>query len=113
MPEQPVGDKKINSLKKYPVIPKQKLIIGRWYLGRGRNSNLGRWTGNWFATIGKGFNDWVLKAEDYYTEEGGCFQPFVLIEEGEIVPFGVRGWEAHYGTELIISKIEKKEQPTE
>jgi|TARA_B100002003_G_C14110407_1_gene534072 hypothetical protein len=66
-------------------IPKEELIEDRWYLGRGRNNNLGYWDGNSFIVIGKTFDNWRIKKEQYYGKDEGCFQPFILIDEGETV----------------------------
>lgn len=98
---------------KYKMIPKNKLVKGRWYVGRGRNSNLGYWTGKFFVTICSMGDYWDAKYEDYYTKNGGCFQPFVLVDEGEILPFGKSGWDIHYGPELIIDErtAQRKESP--
>jgi hypothetical protein len=66
---------------------------GRWYVGRGRNGNVGMWDGEHFLVIGKHCwpIGWVprefecqpaIKVEKYFMEEEGCFQPFLLIDEG-------------------------------
>jgi len=85
-------------------IPKKNLKEGRWYIGRGRNNNIGYWNGKHFLTIGLTFSITRIKVEDYYTKRRGSFQPFECIEEGEIVqPFGTTGWGHHYGKLLKIS----------
>ena len=92
---------------KYKQIPKSKLIKYRWYLGRGRNNNIGFWDGTDFLTVGyKGF--WDIQGEPYYTKKAGCFQPFLLIDEGKIISFGKSGWDSHYGKELIVDKNTQK-----
>lgn len=94
--------------KKLKQIPKTELIKGKWYLGRGRNSNLGYWDGRDFLVIGFTFHEPRIKAEGYYEENAGCFQPFMLIDEGEMIePFGTKpfSWENHYGKTLLL-KIE-------
>lgn len=84
-------------------LPKEKLIKDRWYLGRGRNSNIAYWDGQVFITLGLEMNIPRIKIEEYYTEKEGCFQPFHLIDEGEIIePFGNKGWDKHYGKTLKI-----------
>lgn len=95
-------------------IPRSELQVGTWYVGRGRNSNIGRWDGEYFLLIaeagvrtGPGPRDWtssaVIKREPYYTAEEGCFQPFRRIDEGEIAePLGPAGWDAHYGSSMIF-----------
>lgn len=93
--------------KKLKQIPKNKLVKGRWYLGRGRNNNLGYWDGRYFLTIGFKFNEPMIKREEYYKKNSGCFQPFLLIGEGKITePFGKIGWDKHYGKTLLI-KLEE------
>lgn len=70
-----------------------ELKIGRWYIGRGRNANVGLWNGECFLVIGscghpvswqprKWVNEPCIKQELYFTAEGGCFQPFLLVDEG-------------------------------
>lgn len=59
------------------------LIEGRCYVGRGRNGNIGLWDGRSFLVIGKKFNEYVIKHEPYYAKEYGCFQPFLIIDEGK------------------------------
>src|SRR3954463_11469490 len=82
-------------------IPIEELIPLRWYVGRGRNSNVGRWDGKHFLTITGKLGEDVVKLEPYYADQSGCFQPFALIDEGEVVePFGRVGWDAHYGRRL-------------
>jgi hypothetical protein len=82
-------------------IPLAHLVKGRWYVGRGRNGNVGYWDGDRFLVIAEKCDEYVIKQEPYYTETGGCFQPFALMDEGEMVePFGRVGWDAHYGRRM-------------
>lgn len=84
-------------------IPFEDLIKGQWYLGRGRNSNIGYFDGENFLTICSKMERWVVKKEGYYTEKEGCFQPFYLLDEGEMIePFGEFSWDKHYGKRLKI-----------
>ena len=87
---------------KLTVLPKEQLIRGRWYVGRGRNANVALWDGEDFLTIGDEGGEMVVKREPYYEQESGCFQPFLLVEEGMVEPFGKFGWDAHYGPSLEI-----------
>ena len=93
-------------------IPQDKLIEGRWYVGRGRNANVARWirigSRLTFVTIGLRFDDPVIKDEEYYGQETGCFQPFALIQEGVVVePVGTGpGWDAHYAKRLALQSTE-------
>ena len=66
-------------------IPKDQLVENSWYLGRGRNSNVGFWDGTHFLTLCYKFQEWVVKNEGYYTETEGCFQPFYKLPEGEMI----------------------------
>ncbi|MFH0832087.1 MAG: hypothetical protein V1886_04460 [archaeon] len=89
--------------KKLRQIPKTELIKGKWYLGRGRNSNIGYWNGRDFLVIGFNFDNPTIKVEGYYGKKQGCFQPFMLVDEGRMIePFGKRGWENHYGKTLLV-----------
>lgn len=89
--------------KKLKQIENADLRIGGWYLGRGRNSNIGYWNGTNFLTIGFKFNSPVIKIEPYYEKKKGCFQPFMLIKECMITePFGKTGWKKHYGKTLRL-----------
>lgn len=62
-------------------ILKEQIIQNRWYLGRGRNTNIGLSYNDLFLTLCPKFNQWVVKLEGYYEENCGCFQPFSLIDE--------------------------------
>lgn len=92
-------------------IPVDRLIEGRWYVGRGRNANVALWgrigknPGRLtFLTVGMTFHQPNVKDEGYYEPEGGCFQPFALIEEGTAVEsVGTNpGWDQHYAKKLSI-----------
>jgi hypothetical protein len=74
-------------------ISQNELQVGRWYVGRGRNANIGLWNGDCFLVIGlcgtpvsweprKWENKPCIKQEPYFTTEEGCFQPFLLVDEG-------------------------------
>lgn len=74
-------------------IPLEELQIGLWYVGRGRNSNVGLWNGEDFLVIGRCSHPesweprkWIsnpcIKVEPYYTKTDGCFQPLSVIDEG-------------------------------
>ena len=85
------------------VIPLEDLKVDTWYVGRGRNGNVGLWSGRFFLVIGEKFEQSVIKQEPYYTDESGCFQPFLVINEGRMIePFGSVGWEAHYGRKIVF-----------
>ena len=66
-------------------IKKSKLKDQCYYLGDGRNANVGLWVKekDCFLTIGCKFGNWLIKYEPY--EKGNlCFVPFKeLIKEGE------------------------------
>ena len=94
-------------------IPKEELIEGRWYVGRGRNANVALWCriGDRFTflTIGFTFKQPVIKDEGYFNmlQEDGCFQPFMLIDEGEVTnPWGDKpGWDKHYARCIIFKEF--------
>ena len=82
-------------------IPLNCLAEGRWYVGRGRNSNVGLWDGKFFLVIGSKFDSWRIKREPYYTDESGCFQPFLMLDEGQAIEtMGESGWDAHYAQRM-------------
>jgi len=85
-------------------IPQEQLIAGRWYVGRGRTSNVALWTGQLFFTIGDEGGEDVVKGQEFYAADAGCFQPFRLIDEGENVePIGPGpGWDRHYSRKLLF-----------
>ena len=88
---------------KLTIIPKDQLTPLRWYVGRGRTSNVALWDGEIFLTIADKGGQMVVKGEPYYEAESGCFQPFLLVDEGRMVePFGKVAWDKHYGTVLEI-----------
>lgn len=85
------------------VIPLEHLKVDTWYVGRGRNGNVGLWNGRFFLVIGEKREQSVIKKEPYYTDESGCFQPFLAINEGRMVePFGRLAWDAHYGRKMAF-----------
>lgn len=76
-------------------IPIAALESGQWYIGRGRNGNVGVWDSELECfqvlakvglKIGPGSRDWVqkwgIKQEPYFTTDSGCFQPFLLVDNG-------------------------------
>lgn len=83
-------------------IPVNELIVGRYYVGQGRNGNIGRWDGECFLVlaqcgkkVGPGPGDWEnywgVKCEPYFQTDGGTFQPFKQIDMGVVsVPYGER-----------------------
>ena len=85
-------------------ISKDALIVGRWYAGRGRNANIGMWNGEDFLVlaevgqkVGPGPREWVkswgVKREPYFQADGGCFQPFKMVDMGTVsVPQGEGGY---------------------
>jgi hypothetical protein len=92
------------------MIPREELIEGRWYVGRGRNANVALWTRMGktdrftFLTISFKFNQPDVKDEGYYEKDHGCFQPFALIDEGLALQTigGEPGWEQHYAKLLEV-----------
>jgi hypothetical protein len=88
-------------------IPMYRLIRGAWYVGRGRNGNVGLWNGQNFLVIGEKFGEYVIKVEPYFVTASGCFQPFREIDEGQVSqPFGSGGWDAHYGHRMKFGPAE-------
>ncbi|MCK4670381.1 MAG: hypothetical protein KAT43_04190 [Nanoarchaeota archaeon] len=71
------------------VIPENQLILDRFYLGRGRNTNIALFEGDeeWedavgcFITLCYKFEYPMHKYEPYLGDnnEGGCFQPYLLL----------------------------------
>jgi len=112
-------------------IPEKDLIEGRWYAGRGRNANVALWgrigkgekSRLTFLTIGFTFHNPVVKDEGYWMEEReigqtsdkklvayGCFQPFLLIDEGTVEQaVGTEpGWDSHYAVEMKFPADEER-----
>ncbi len=82
-------------------IARERLVVGRHYVGRGRNGNVGLWDGESFLVVGQKGQFRVVKLEGYYGLEDGCFQPFREIDEGRVAEsLGSVGWEAHYARVL-------------
>lgn len=90
--------------KKLKQIPKKELIDKKYYLGRGRNGNIGLWDSkcDCFLVIGYSFGESRIKSEGYYEKirgkpklgkNYGCFQPFMLIDEGEMIEASPREFE--------------------
>jgi hypothetical protein len=91
-------------------IPMYRLIRGTWYVGRGRNGNVGLWNGQNFLVIGEKFGGHVIKEEPYFVTASGCFQPFREIDEGQVSqPLGRVGWDAHFGHRMKFGHTEVSE----
>ena len=94
-------------------IPREELVVGAWYIGKGRNSDLGMWDGAHFLVIGQTgirtgprawAKTWAVKREPYFGPAEGCFQPFKQIAMGQVVePFGD---ELHYATTMCFPQPE-------
>lgn len=94
-------------------MPLEELIVGRYYVGRGRHANVGLWNGRFFLTIGEKFGRDVVMQEPYYTEDAGCFQPFRWLDEGiaiEIVDTRT-GWDRHDARIIEFDEVGAKHQP--
>ncbi|MCL1095857.1 hypothetical protein [Shewanella kaireitica] len=99
-------------------IQQSELKKGCYYLGRGRNGNIGLWDGEVFAVLhletirktnssGQVIGSYTqphIKKEPYYTDESGCFQPFSEIFEGRLIPFTDKGAGSFYGQYLDLVK---------
>lgn len=84
-------------------IGREHLRPWTWYVGRGRNGNVGLWNGEDFLVI-TALNQPGVKVEPYYVVEGGCFQPFRAIEEGMALDTIVEdGGATRYATSLIFA----------
>ena len=95
-------------------IPREELVPGRYYVGRGRHANVGRWTGHYFLTIGEKLGRDVVKKEPYYTPETGCFQPFLPLDEGwTLAPVGTSGWDKFYAGALEFQREKPGYAPLE
>jgi hypothetical protein len=93
-------------VSEFSQLPLDCLIDGHYYVGRGRNGNVGLWDGERkvFLVIGNKFNEWRIKREPYYTDERGCFQPFLLVDDGPVREVLRNGaWNAHYAGEMDYS----------
>ncbi|MCC2636610.1 MAG: hypothetical protein K0Q68_329 [Moraxellaceae bacterium] len=81
-------------------IPRQQLRRWCWYAGRGRNGNVGMWNGEEFLVLTATLRP-SIKQEPYFDVDGGCFQPFLRIEEGVVrEPFVEQGMETRYAVEM-------------
>jgi hypothetical protein len=91
-------------------IPKQDLVSGVFYLGRGRNGNVGMWDkrSDSFLVPSWKFKMAVIKYEGYFErEEGGCFQPFMAIDEGKLEDLYPNEW-GEYGDTLILGNPDEE-----
>jgi hypothetical protein len=89
-------------MPEYKQMQHDQLEVGCWYIGRGRNANIGMWDGDWFLVlapsgrkVGPGAGDWEpcwdIKLEPYFEQDAGCFQPFKKVDMGAVSPpFGER-----------------------
>ena len=104
-------------------ITRDVLMVGRWYVGRGRNANIGMWDGEDFLVlteigqkVGSGPRDWAkawgVKREPYFELDQGCFQPFKIVDMGAVsVPLGERDYalEMSFGCSSERSQLDTKE----
>lgn len=71
------------------------LEANRWYVGRGQDANVGLWDGEHFLIIARQRvksptsppvwqSVWGVREEAYFTGVTGGFQPFAVIDEGEV-----------------------------
>lgn len=73
---------------------------------------MGLWDGQYFNTFGVSspqFGGVKHKQEGYYTAEDGCFQPFMLIDEGVVVEAvdpeaKPPAWGAHYARKMRFTR---------
>lgn len=67
----------------WKIIPKDKLEVGRWYLGAGRGTAIALWNGGEFQFLGQKFEKYVTKFCDHYDDGPpyGCFAPFELVDD--------------------------------
>lgn len=81
-------------------IPRTQMRRWCWYAGRGRNGNVGLWNGEEFLVMTATLRPSV-KQEPYFDADGGCFQPFLRIDEGLVrQPFVEQGMETPYAVEM-------------
>lgn len=82
-------------------IPRHQLRRWSWYAGRGRNGNVGMWNGEEFLVVTATLRP-SIKQEPYFDADGGCFQPFLRIDEGEVLePFREQELETPYATDMV------------
>ena len=93
------------------------MILGKWYIGKGKYNNLGLWDGFQFLVIDPTNSDAYCPInEQFYDIDNGTFQPFHKINEGVMIdPFGNVAWDLHYGKRMCfdwkrISFPERKER---
>ena len=88
-------------------IPREALLLDRWYVGRGRNANVGLWDGKYFLTIGEKCGHMVVRKETYCATEAGAFQPFLPIDEGEVIQKASDGSKLFYAEKLEFSGFDQ------
>lgn len=81
-------------------IPRHQLRRWCWYAGRGRNGNVGLWNGEEFLVVTATLRP-SIKQEPYFDADGGCFQPFLRIDEGVVrQPVVEQEMETRYAVEM-------------
>lgn len=88
----------------YMQLRRDELTAGHWYVGQGRNGNMGLWNGDEFLVlakvgvkVGPGPRDWEIrwgvKIEPYFEHGSGCFQPFKVVDMGAVsIPLSERDY---------------------
>lgn len=85
-------------------IPRHQLRRWSWYAGRGRNGNVGLWNGEEFLVVTATLRP-SIKQEPYFDADGGCFQPFLRIDEGVVrQPFVEQGMETPYAVDVAYGE---------
>ena len=92
------------------------LVVGCWYVGRGRRANVGLWNGDCFSVISDCMvwtgsvktvteSEECIKHEYYYTDDEGSFQPFLKVDEGKTVHIiEENGFGGGYGKKVRFEK---------
>jgi hypothetical protein len=116
-PHVPTGQESLSRQPQVKVdltveqIPMYRLIRGRSYIGRGVNGNVGRWDGQHFLIVAERCEQYVIKHEGYYSAAWGCFQPFLLIDEGQMVePFDGENTDPPYGLRMRFETVGHRDQ---
>lgn len=96
-------------MTQYTQIPRNALVTDQWYVGKGRNGNMGLWDGEDFlvpAKIGQkvGPREWLMvwgiKREPYFKADSGCFQPFKMVDMGTV---GVPAEALNYALTMLFN----------
>lgn len=82
---KPIPKGLYNELFKKGIIPKNELIIGKYYMGKCRNTSVAKWNGNEFFYMRSKFGYWFIDKINHIEDDNryDLFIPIKMVEPNE------------------------------